>query len=42
LLDAGANIGARDKQSNSTPLGWAMRNNFPEMVEFLVRRGATE
>jgi ankyrin repeat protein len=40
LLDAGANISARDDDLWSTPLGWAARNNRPEMVEFLLSRGA--
>lgn len=40
LLDAGANISARDDTYCSTPLGWAARHNRPEMVEFLLARGA--
>ena len=41
LLDAGANISARDKQHDSTPLEWAQRNNLPDMVEFLRARDAS-
>jgi len=40
LLDAGANITARDDEYCSTPLGWAARANKPKMVEFLLLRGA--
>ena len=40
LLDAGANISAIDDEYSSTPLGWAARNNRPDMVEFLLTRGA--
>ncbi len=40
LLDAGANIAARDDDLCSTPLGWAARNNRPDMVDFLLARGA--
>lgn len=40
LLAAGANISARD-QDHSTPLAWAVRNNLPDMVDFLRQRGAT-
>jgi ankyrin repeat protein len=40
LLDAGANISARDDDLCSTPLGWAARNNRPDMVDFLLSRGA--
>jgi ankyrin repeat protein len=40
LLDAGANISARDKEYRSTPLAWAARMNLPDMVEFLLSRGA--
>jgi ankyrin repeat protein len=39
LLDAGATISAMDKQG-ATPLAHAARNNLPDMVEFLRRRGA--
>jgi ankyrin repeat protein len=40
LLDAGANLSARDEEYRSTPLAWAARNDLPDMVEFLVGRGA--
>jgi uncharacterized protein len=40
LLDAGANISARDDEYRSTPVAWAARNNVPDMVEFLLSRGA--
>jgi ankyrin repeat protein len=40
LLDAGANISARDAEYLSTPIGWAARMNLPDMVEFLLSRGA--
>lgn len=40
LLDAGANILARDDDCCSTPLGWAARYNRPDMVDFLLARGA--
>ena len=40
LLDAGADIGARDEEYRSTPLGWAARAGFLEMVKFLLSRGA--
>jgi hypothetical protein len=40
LLDAGANISARDDVYCSTPLGWAARHNRPDMVDFLLARGA--
>lgn len=40
LLDAGANISARDEEYRSTPLAWAARNNLPDMVELLLQRGA--
>jgi ankyrin repeat protein len=40
LLDAGANISARDDVIRSTPLGWAARHNRPDMVDFLLTRGA--
>jgi ankyrin repeat protein len=39
LLDAGAAISAVDTQG-ATPLAHAARNNLPDMVEFLRRRGA--
>ncbi len=40
LLDAGANISARDEEYRSTPLAWAARNDLPDMVELLLSRGA--
>ena len=40
LLDAGANISARDEDYRSTPLAWAARNDLPDMVELLLARGA--
>jgi ankyrin repeat protein len=40
LLDAGADINAREEEYQSTPLGWAARRNAKQMVEFLLSRGA--
>jgi uncharacterized protein len=40
LLDAGADINAREDEYRSTPLGWAARRNAKQMVEFLLSRGA--
>ena len=40
LLDAGADISARDDEYRSTPLAWAARTGAGEMVEFLLSRGA--
>jgi ankyrin repeat protein len=40
LLDAGANISARDDEYRSTPLAWAARTNAVQMAEFLLGRGA--
>jgi ankyrin repeat protein len=40
LLDAGADISAKDEEYRSTPLAWAARNDLPDMVEFLLARGA--
>jgi ankyrin repeat protein len=40
LLDAGASLIPREDEYSSTPLGWAARTNMPEMVEFLLARGA--
>jgi ankyrin repeat protein len=40
LLDAGADITARDDEFSSTPLAWAARSNAAQMVEFLLGRGA--
>ncbi len=41
LLDAGADISARDDEYRSTPLAWAARTNAVQMVEFLLARGAS-
>jgi ankyrin repeat protein len=40
LLDAGANISAREDQFSATPLGWAALNNNIGMLRFLLSRGA--
>ncbi len=40
LLDAGADISARDEEYRSTPLAWAARTNAIDMVTFLLSRGA--
>jgi ankyrin repeat protein len=40
LLDAGADISARDEEYRSTPLAWAARSGAVEMVKFLLSRGA--
>ena len=40
LLDAGANILARDEEYRSTPLAWAARSGAVAMVKFLLSRGA--
>jgi ankyrin repeat protein len=40
LLDAGADINARDEEYQSTPLAWAARRNARQMLEFLLSRGA--
>ena len=40
LLDAGADLTARDEHIRSTPLAWAAKFGQLEMVEFLLRRGA--
>ncbi len=40
LLDAGADVSARDEDYRSTPLAWAARNDLPDMVELLLARGA--
>jgi len=39
LLDAGANISAREEEYRSTPLAWAARSGAVEMVRFLLSRG---
>jgi ankyrin repeat protein len=40
LLDAGADISAKDEDYRSTPLAWAARSDLAEMVELLISRGA--
>jgi ankyrin repeat protein len=40
LLDAGADISARDEEYRSTPLAWAARSGAVEMVKFLLSRRA--
>jgi ankyrin repeat protein len=40
LLDAGADLTARDEHLRSTPLAWAAKFGQLEMVEFLLRYGA--
>jgi uncharacterized protein len=40
LLDAGANISARDDEYRSTPLAWAARTNALEVAAFLLARHA--
>jgi ankyrin repeat protein len=40
LLDAGADISARDEEYRSTPLAWAARTGAGEMVKFLLSRDA--
>jgi ankyrin repeat protein len=40
LLDAGADINAREEEYRSTPLGWAARRNAKQMVGFLLSHGA--
>ncbi len=40
LLDAGANIAAKDEDYRSTPPAWAARSDLPDMVELLLARGA--
>jgi ankyrin repeat protein len=40
LLDAGADISARDEEYRSTPLAWAARSGAVEMVKCLLSRGA--
>jgi len=41
LLDHGADIHARDREFNSTPLAWAARAGREEMARFLLSRGAS-
>ena len=40
LLDAGADLSARDDHIRSTPLAWAAKFGQVKMVKFLLRRGA--
>jgi ankyrin repeat protein len=40
LLDAGADLTARDDHLRSTPLAWAARSGRMKMVRFLLARGA--
>lgn len=40
LLDAGADLAARDEHLRSTPLGWAAKFGQIDMVRFLLERGA--
>jgi ankyrin repeat protein len=40
LLDAGADLTARDDHIRSTPLAWAAKFGQVRMVKFLLRRGA--
>ncbi|HEY7475375.1 MAG TPA: ankyrin repeat domain-containing protein [Vicinamibacterales bacterium] len=40
LLDAGADLTARDDHIRSTPLAWAAKFGQVKMVKFLLRRGA--
>ncbi|CAN5806355.1 hypothetical protein BH24ACI4_BH24ACI4_04710 [soil metagenome] len=41
LIDAGANVSARDEEYRSTPLGWAARTNAIDMVRFVLPRCPT-
>ena len=40
LLDAGADLTARDEHLSSTPLAWAAKFGQFKMVKFLLKRGA--
>jgi ankyrin repeat protein len=40
LLEAGADVSARDEHLQSTPLGWAAKFGQLKMVKFLLARGA--
>ena len=40
LLEAGADLTARDEHLRSTPLAWAAKFGQLEMVQFLLGRGA--
>jgi uncharacterized protein len=41
LLDRGADIHARDREFDSTPLAWAARAGREDMARFLLSRGAS-
>jgi ankyrin repeat protein len=41
LLDHGARLDVRDELLESTPLGWACRWGWPELVRLLISRGAS-
>jgi hypothetical protein len=41
LLDRGADIHARDREFDSTPLAWAARAGRDDMARFLLSRGAS-
>ena len=41
LIEAGAAIDARDRETQSTPLAWAIRHDVSDMIAFLRARGAT-
>src|SRR5687768_3130148 len=41
LIDAGADMFARDAEYHATPLEWATRNNLTDMIEFLRKHGAS-
>jgi ankyrin repeat protein len=40
LLDQGANVNARDRQFNATPLMWAAHEGHAETLKLLIERGA--
>ena len=40
LLDAGADLNARDDTYQMTPIGWANEEGHVEMVQYLYQRGA--
>jgi hypothetical protein len=42
LLEAGADLTARDEHLRSPPLAWAAKYGQLEMVEFLLQRGAAK
>jgi ankyrin repeat protein len=41
LLDRGADIHARDREFESTPLAWSARAGREDMARFLLSRGAS-